>query len=683
MRTAIALLTLLAVPAVVRAADADLDRSFGSLGFIELNPSPYRDLGSNVALQGDGKILLTAPSNGGGGGTWFVARLTADGALDSTFGDGGAIADITMNGAYAEDVAIQPDGKIVVCGTRDGFGQPKSAVVRYLIDGTPDPDFGMSGVATVDVVPGANDDETPTGLVIQPDGRIVVVGYHYDDTLPNPPVDLVLFRLMPDGALDPDFGTGGIASVSLGADAWAFDVARQADGKLVVTGFYDDGAQSRLVLRLEDDGSLDPTFGSGGVVVDGPGPQGNRFGFAIDVLPDGNILVGGQSGGLAELARYLPNGSADGSFGVAGIADASDPGGQEIAIGGMARRPDGTIVLSGTIDRDPSGFDVAIVRFDADGLLDTSFAPGGVARVVVGTQTSGANGAIAQPNGKIVVTGVTRELDTPTSTHDTRILVARIGNTCGDGTVDPDEGCDDGNAVDGDCCSVACRYEPTGGACGTDDGDPCTFDACDGAGTCVTGQIAPLGTPCGDSDPSPCIAETCDGAGACVSGRQWPDGSCLVPTLPLRSSLLLSDQTDDTRDRLTWKWTRGPEIAAFGGFGNPSLTDPYTFCLFSGSTLIGENPIPTGSDWIITSKGWRVSRRTNPPFGGITKVKLLFGGFGRSRILVSGKGTLLGLPPLPLAMPVTAQLVRNDACYAATYLAPSVNKPTKFRAKGS
>ena len=164
-------------------------------------------------------------------------------------------------------------------------------------------------------------------------------------------------------------------------------------------------------------------------------------------------------------------------------------------------------------------------------------------------------------------------------------------------------------------------------------------------------------------------------------GQPLPASACLAPTLPLRASLRLANQTDDTRDRLTWKWTRGPEVI---DFGQPDTSTGYTLCLFDGSSLIGENPIPAGSGWSSSSKGWKLSRTQSIPAGGITKGKLVYGGFGRSRISIQGRGPLLGLPGLPLTMPVTVQLVSTSgACFRATFATPSINTVIKFRAKGS
>jgi hypothetical protein len=154
-----------------------------------------------------------------------------------------------------------------------------------------------------------------------------------------------------------------------------------------------------------------------------------------------------------------------------------------------------------------------------------------------------------------------------------------------------------------------------------------------------------------------------------------------VPTVPLKATLRLVDQTDDARDRLTWKWTRGPAVF---DFGQPDGSTAFTLCLFSGSALIGENPIPAGSGWIGSPNGWKLSRTEPIPPGGITKAKLLYGAFGRSRIAIQGRGPLLDLPSLPLTTPVMVQLVSDTgACFRATYAAPSANTATKFRGKGS
>jgi uncharacterized delta-60 repeat protein len=711
MRIQTALLVLMLTPIVARAADADLDRTFGSHGWTPLDPSTHRDGGEKVALQSDGKIVLAGWSNASGGGNWLVARFTSSGALDPSFGTGGVISPVTSNG-YAGAAAVQPDGKILVCGGQYGTGSPTSAVARYESDGTLDASFGIGGIATIDVAPGATVYEQPTALVVQPDGGVVVVGYYYDNALGTLDFSIELFRLLPDGSPDPSFGTGGVASLPFAEPVWSNAVALQPDGKIVVGGFIEDPDKKFLVMRLDADGAFDPTFGTGGIVVDSPdGPIGSQLVLGVDVLPDGKILAGGYGNGAAIVMRYLPDGSADGAFGMAGVAKAAFPG-EYITVNHMARRGDGSIVLVGSVTRslDLTMEDMAVVRFDADGVPDTSFAPNGVARIVIGAETSLATGAVAQPDGRIVVTGRRNELGgyTP-ATHDVRILVARIGNTCGEGGVDAGEECDDGNDVDGDCCSVACRFETSGSTCGTPDANPCTFDACDGAGTCVmnqmspagfgcgdpsdictfdacdgagtclTDQLAPAGTPCGDADGSPCTLDACDGAGTCVVDQPRPASACLAPTLPLRSSLVVVDKADPRRDKLTWKWTRGPEVS---DFGHPDTTTGYRLCLFSGSTLVADDVLPTGVGWTSSSKGWKLAR--SQAGVGIAKAKLLYGDDGRSRITLQGRGPLLDMPALPLVTPVTAHLISTTgACFRATYASPSANIASKFRAKGS
>ena len=235
------------------------------------------------------------------------------------------------------------------------------------------------------------------GSVLQPDGKLVLAGTS------GTPGDFSVVRLNADGSLDPTFDGDGRAAVDFGGTDQAFAVARQADGKLVVVG-QSSVDNDVAVARLNPDGSLDDEF-------DGDGKK--RFGYAgydgaqaVAVQPDGKIVIAGFGGPDTVLAvtRLNPDGSFDTGFDGDGTSGA-DFGGSDSATA-VALQPDGKILVSGTTSEPNTWFtgDFAIARFKPDGSLDTTFNFDGKTTINFGGW-DGAYAAALQSNGKIVLAG--------------------------------------------------------------------------------------------------------------------------------------------------------------------------------------------------------------------------------------------------------------------------------------
>jgi hypothetical protein len=153
-------------------------------------------------------------------------------------------------------------------------------------------------------------------------------------------------------------------------------------------------------------------------------------------------------------------------------------------------------------------------------------------------------------------------------------------------------------------------------------------------------------------------------------------------TQPLKSSLAIKDNADDNRDKVTFKWTKGPDL--FGTvFGLPSFATDYSLCVFGSGTLASEHDIPAGSGWSLTPKGdgWKLKR--DPLVHGIHSALLKTGIAGKSKIMVKGRGVHLGAPSIPLTTPVTAQLVSSHGgCVGATYTTPASNVNGRCKGRG-
>jgi uncharacterized delta-60 repeat protein len=347
-----------------------------------------------MQVQPDGKILLTGQFNG----DVTVVRYNTDGTLDTTFGTGGRVTTPFGSFSEAQSVQLQPDGKIVVAGSNNS----DFLVVRYNADGSLDTTFGTGGKVTTALT--ATD--VGRSVLIQTDGKIVLAGY----TESHFPLAFTVVRYNTDGSLDTTFGTGGAVTTQVGwlTDA-AFSAQLQPDGKIVVVGAGANDAHRNVdfdVVRYNTDGSLDTTFGNGGKLQTPVGID-NDVAASVLVQPDGKIVVAGSAvSGIFStdfaLVRYNTDGSLDTTFGIGGKV--LTPVGPALDVGvSVQLQPDGKIVLSGySAPEDGSRNDFSVVRYNADGSLDTTFGTGGK----VTTLGTGYGYSVdLQPDGKIVVAG--------------------------------------------------------------------------------------------------------------------------------------------------------------------------------------------------------------------------------------------------------------------------------------
>jgi uncharacterized delta-60 repeat protein len=276
------------------------------------------EIGSDVVIQPDGKIVAVGTrdlTNDSPGfiGDFAVVRYNPDGSLDAGFGSNGVVLTELLGGALG--VALQDDGRIVVVGYSGISGVSQDvALVRYLPDGSLDTSFDDDGIVVVDL--GVETSDGALDAVVQPDGKIVVIGLV--DLLPGPErdYDFLLARFGADGSLDTQpldpyldapFGTGGRVTTDFGEERdRAYAVAIEPGGKLIVAGETLDAATTFTgdfaLARYGLDGSLDPTFGSGGKVT--TDISSSDVIEDVAVQSDGSIVVVGQASGQFVVARY-------------------------------------------------------------------------------------------------------------------------------------------------------------------------------------------------------------------------------------------------------------------------------------------------------------------------------------------------------------------------------------------
>jgi len=387
--------------AVVRLnANFSVDTTFGTNGIVTTPIGSY-SWARGIAIQTDGKIVAAGESIGiGNSGDFALVRYTANGSPDTSFdGDGKVVTDLGFfQGNVLYDTAIQADGKIVAAGeVRADF-----ALLRYNRDGSPDTTFG-SGTGKVQTDMGSTGDFA-RAVAIQPDGKIVVAGGSSDGD--DNQCCFALARYNADGSLDNTFsGDGKVITGPLGTYAGAYDVVLQPDGKIVAAGY--SGNRHFAVYRYNTDGSLDTSFGGDGMVTTLIGT--NAFATAVGIQQDGKIFVAGSffngSNYVFTVARYDPKGSLDPTFDGDGIVTTQTS--QQDNVCSAVIQPDGKIIVAGSRqtasnDYDPTGF--ALVRYNGDGSLDTTFGAGGVVTTQVSVH-SRVHQVALQPDGKIVAAG--------------------------------------------------------------------------------------------------------------------------------------------------------------------------------------------------------------------------------------------------------------------------------------
>ncbi len=325
-----------------------------------------------------------------------------NGGLDASFGAAGKVTTGLAGGATA--MALQKDGKTVVLGQR--------TLARYNTDGSVDTSFGTAGQ-----VPVGGTQNTAQGLALQPDGKIVVVGFTRGGTNE----DFAVARYDTNGAVDTSFGTGGKVSADFSAAvdrAWA--VLIQPNGGIVVAGHASIssplGADNEFaVARFTSSGALDTSFGTGGKVTTNIAGR-TDLAHAAALQGDGKIVLAGRvaDGGGDNpdfgLVRYNADGSLDTGFGVAGIVREVTANSWDEAAD-LVIQNDGKIVAAGHAIVGSSGF--ALRRFNADGSRDSGFGSNGLVTTTLSTQDDYGRGVALQRDGKIVVVGGTSSLSKP------------------------------------------------------------------------------------------------------------------------------------------------------------------------------------------------------------------------------------------------------------------------------
>jgi uncharacterized delta-60 repeat protein len=367
------------------------------------------DFASSLVIQpDDGRIVVGGFSGEFSDADFAAVRLNANGSLDTSFGDFLPGQTLTDFGGPDEAYAIglqSTTNKIVLAGVNGFFGDGDFMLARYDTDGTLDPTFqGQEGDIPTDIGPEGSEDAA-LAMLIQPDNRIVLAG--------GSGQAFALARYEADGPLDASFGGGDgivVTDVTPGAFDHIHGLALQSDGKIIAAGHDEAFPDADFALaRYTTAGILDATFGVDGIVHTDLGGT-DDFGYATAIGLADTIIVAGSADDFGDtdfaVVRYLANGTLDSTFGGDGIVVTDfGPnffGAEAYAVAVLA---DGRVVVAGTALNAINGtFDFVLARYEADGDLDPTFSGDGLVVTDFGLDETATSLQI-QPDGKIVVAG--------------------------------------------------------------------------------------------------------------------------------------------------------------------------------------------------------------------------------------------------------------------------------------
>jgi uncharacterized delta-60 repeat protein len=436
-----------------------LDSSFGSNGLVSTNLQPGTDTAVTSARQADGRLVVAASTG--------IVRYNANGSIDTTFGDAGRIPvpfAMVVHRILAVTVGGQP--KLLLGGSTDECDNctGSMAVARLNADGSVDTSFGTSGKATANINWGATcSDPVPTAvgrdMAVQSDGKIVVAGYAFNPGFSGcngSLEDFAAVRFNADGkSLDSTFGNAGTQHTDAGYGEEANSLAIQSDGKIVLAGrsFDSSGRFHWMLVRYTSTGAPDTSFGSGGTVIDDPDgtttsatdhealrvvqagaggdlavggnstsghlmlaryslSNGSRLGATARsdmdttdalVYQSGKLLALGTNSGNFALARFNSDGTLDTTFGSSG-EKTTDFGGTD-SPADLAPTSSGSLTAVGSSAPSSGGSMLALAGFTSAGATDTTFGSGGtVTTILVGTNDQ-ATVLAGQSDGKLVAAG--------------------------------------------------------------------------------------------------------------------------------------------------------------------------------------------------------------------------------------------------------------------------------------
>jgi uncharacterized delta-60 repeat protein len=321
---------------------------------------------------------------------------------DLTFGNQGTVVhDVNTNEDVFNDMTRQTDGKLLAVGYSVQQAQKEVSLMRFNANGSVDSSFGLNGFTEMNVGPIHS---TAKAVCLQADGKILVTGY-YDNNFFN---DAFIARFDTTGDPDSTFGNTGLITYVIGTQYDEFhDIAVQADGKIIVAGrTWQNNSYDFVVMRVMPDGSADSTFGVNGLVT--TDFNGNYDCItSLMLLANGQILVSGHTeigASYFAAAKYNSDGSPDNTFGTNGKLSVGS-GSRFDRCYGQTILSDSSIILAGKYHN--SNVDaLMLVKLNEDGLPDTLFGVGGVRLYPTVNTTDVLTDIVTQTDGKLIACGM-------------------------------------------------------------------------------------------------------------------------------------------------------------------------------------------------------------------------------------------------------------------------------------
>jgi uncharacterized delta-60 repeat protein len=387
-----------------------LDATFGNRGRVvtSINDS---STANDIAIQPDGKIVVGGNTHLAGISYFTLVRYNIDGSLDNTFGNAGKVITTLKHRSTISSITIQMDGKILAGGSVYGSGMSYLtdsgySVVRYNANGGLDSSFGVNGITLIKMSNGLG---YLKKLLVKPNGKIVTAGFVNTMTFQYMPA---LVQLNTNGTLDSSFGTNGKVEGYINDIEAITDMAIANDGKIIASAqirnspYYGDFA----LMGFLQNGHLDSSFGTNGVVktdFNNNAPYKTENATSLIRQADGSIIMAGYnytSPATFALAKYKANGSLDSAFGVDGKVITPILNTNGYAHDVLADHS-GNLFVSGYAIQSQVKRDFAVAKYFFNGRIDSSYGRNGIDTTEFFGFSDIAYASALQPDGKIVLVG--------------------------------------------------------------------------------------------------------------------------------------------------------------------------------------------------------------------------------------------------------------------------------------
>ncbi len=389
-----------------------LDQTFGVGGKVII-PADSTATTKAVVIQSDGKIISGTSTTINNIQYLTLIRYHTDGSFDTTFGINGRINVHPGSFCSLGDIALQPDGKIIVGGNvsdtttnnRGGF-----LLIRYLPNGTLDSTFGNNGM--VKTYPQTYYSLSLTCIIIKPDGKIVAGGSISSIAFTEDPF---VEQYLPNGQPDNSFNSNAFyISLPYGNAKSVSNMVATADGKIIASieakMVPANNSSDFLIAKLLANGSNDSSFGKNGINYTDFNNSGDMS-YGITMLPDSSLVLSGsymQSGFYHfALVKYTPNGKVDSSFGTNGRVT-TRLSGKSSAVNKIITDPSGKLIVCGYAYSglwSDNAYDFALAVYNSNGSLDSTFGRNGMLTTDFANGKDNANALSLQADGKIVLAG--------------------------------------------------------------------------------------------------------------------------------------------------------------------------------------------------------------------------------------------------------------------------------------